>query len=316
MANSIKFTPEEVKDLLRKFMNDEQYEKAAQDKELIMALCSGYQSPLLEFTSSAKLEIVQLILARKEQQLPIDPDSLLAARGEVNDSVKEKERIANVLTALEAGENPAVYKAKIRIKLGEPDVAGRQVVLADMSFPRRELFVAETMTVGDYTIRLDARQVDSLKTTGRLNEVIDGVDDNGVVRQFFVAKDADLNQLRFLDKEKVSIAPYLYGIKLSKEVRESLLQGKITDMEIKAHGEIKAVQAYFDPVSYRIKFVPEHKEQVLRTDQSQAQIDRMNQKTTAVKEKRKPSKTLQSAKTQKTETVQRQTQTQTHKQAL
>lgn len=317
MANKIKFTPDEVKDLLRKLMSDDQFEKCTQNTELIMTLANGYQSPLLDFTSRAKSEIVQLIQSRQEKQLPIDVDALMAERGEVKEPIKEKERIENVLSTLEAGEDPTKYKAKIRIKLSDPDVAGRQSILADMSFPRRELFVAETMKVGDYTVRLDAQQVEDLKTIGRLNHVVDGIDVNGVVRQFFVAKDPELNQLRFLDKEKVSLPPYVYGLKLPEETRQSLLQGKITNMEIKAKGDVKSVQAYFDPVTYKIKFVPESKDRVLRTEQSQAQINQINKQNTSVKEKRQPSKSLQNAtKTGVKQSPQKQNQKRNQKQTL
>lgn len=285
MAEIIKFSPEEVESVLKKLTNEEQFKRYQQDKELIMNLCNGYQSPLLEFTSKAKADLVQLIIDRKERQQPVDVNALMEGRKVPEGRTEEDERgrIERVISALDAGEDPTKYKAKMRVKLSDSDLAGRQAITPDMSFPRRELVVASEIKLGDVAIKLNDDQIGELKTKGRLNEVVEGVDSNGEVHKFFVAKDQDLNTLRFLDQKKVVLPKYVYGVELKDGPQTEMKDGKIAEFEIKAKGEVKTVQGYFDPVTYKIKFLQDTKDQVLRTAETQAQINQMNQETTLQK---------------------------------
>lgn len=295
----LKFTPEEVQEVLKRIMSLEQYDKAVQDQKLVSTLAAGFQTPLLEFTSKAKKEIVDLVQKYKTEGKEISIDNLMQELEHSRmEEEKERQRIGNVLSALEAGEDPTTYQAKIRLKLGNVDASGRQAIVPDFSFPRKELFVSSTMKIGDYTVTLTDAQVESLKTAGRLDSVVEGVAQDGKKASFFVAKDADLNQLRFLNAENVKMPKYVYGIELSEEKGNALKAGKIIDLDIKAKNEVKTVKAYFDPVDYKLKFLSDKEGQVYRTAQAQAHLNQLNQEQgqkAKAKVKRTLSKTTQEA---------------------
>lgn len=313
-----KFTQEEVQEVLKRVMSSEQYNKTVQDEKLMEALATGYQTPLLEFTSKAKKEIVELVQRFRTEGKEISIDSLMQELEHSQLEVeKERQRIGNVLSALAAGEDPTTYQAKIRLKLGNADASGRQAIVPDFSFPRKELFVASSMKIGDYTVTLTDAQVESLKTVGRLDSVVEGVTQNGQKASFFVAKDADLNQLRFLNAENVKMPKYVYGIELPEEKANALKAGKMIDLDIKAKNEIKTVKAYFDPVDYKLKFISEKEGQVYRTAQAQSHLNKLNQGK-AAKAKRTLSKTTQAAiqKMQETNKTQEKTKAKTNTQKL
>lgn len=313
-----KFTQEEVQEVLKRVMSPEQYNKTVQDEKLMEALATGYQTPLLEFTSKAKKEIVELVQRFRTEGKEISIDSLMQELEHAQLEVeKERQRIGNVLSALAAGEDPTTYQAKIRLKLGNADASGRQAIVPDFSFPRKELFVAPTMKIGDYTVTLTDAQVESLKTVGRLDSVVEGVTQNGQKASFFVAKDADLNQLRFLNAENVKMPKYVYGIEVPEEKANALKAGKMIDLDIKAKNEVKTVKAYFDPVDYKLKFLSEKEGQVYRTAQAQSHLNKLNQGKTA-KAKRTLSKTTQAAiqKMQETNKTQETTKAKTNTQKL
>lgn len=287
MAEKIKFSETEIESVLRKYTNENQFQEYIKNPELMKALASGYRSPLLEFTSSVNVALVDYIENRKEQNLPMDIASVMEGR-----DPEDADRLKRVLLALEAGEDPSKYTAKIRLKLGDPDAAGQRPILGELAFPRKELTIVPEIKLGNTTLSFTDSQISELKTTGRLNSLVDGADSNGELQRFFVSVDKDLKTLRFLHQDKVSLPKYIYGISLDDSARSQMMEGRIADIQIKAKGEVKTVKAYFDPADYKLKFVSETPGQILRTDESQAQIEQVNREAKEAKQKTKTSKTL------------------------
>lgn len=312
MAQEMKFTPEEVTTVLRGYTDDAQLETCTKDEQLMGTLCAGYQSEkLIGFTSKANQDVMNAI----EHDKAMYPDTPQTAEYisdimEISSTdVDSRKRVERVMAALEAGEDPSKYTAKIKMEFSRPNAAGEKYIQANMSFPRKELKFKQEIELGNGDVKLTItdEQAAELHSIGRMNSLVDGVDMNtGELRPFFVAVDKDLKTLKFREASKVKIQPFVYSVELLDKAKiAELKQGKVVMIDIKSKGVPKTVPMYFDPVTSKLQGVklPNENQQV-RTAESQSQIESVNQaaaerKAAAKAEKAEPGKIEASADLQK-----------------